>query len=75
MKLCNDVTSTDAITVMGKSVTIDTNGFAFGGTVVPGRNCTLTTADATPDIEKCLGKVRRIFTVSRRKSGMVIIFE
>lgn len=73
VKLCNDVTSTGAITVAKKSITIDTNGFAFGGTVVPGRNCTLATADSTPDIEKYLGKVRRVFTVTYRKPGFAVI--
>ena len=73
VKLCNDVASTAAVVVAKKSVTIDTNGFAFGGTVVPGKNCTMTTAASTPDIEKYLGTVRRTFTVKYHKPGMAIL--
>ena len=73
VKLCNDVASTAAVVVAKKSVTIDTNGFAFGGTVVPGKNCTMTTAASTPDIEKYLGTVRRTFTVKYHKQGMAIL--
>ena len=74
VKLCNDVTSTAAVTVAKKSITIDTNGFAFGGTVVPGSNCTMTTADVTPTIETYLGKTRRVFTVTYKNSGLMLIF-
>ena len=72
VKLCNDVTSTDAVKVTKKSITIDTNGFAFGGTVVPGSNCTLATADVTPGIEKYIGKARRVFTVTYVQQPLIL---
>ena len=74
VKLCNDVTATDAVTVAKKSIAIDTNGFAFGGTIVPGKNCTLVTTTVTPTIETYLGKTRRVFTVTYKNPGMMLIF-
>ena len=75
VKLCNDVTSTAAVVVAKKSVTIDTNGFAFGGTVVPGKYCTMTESDATPEIDQPLGKVRKVFAVTYTNPGFAITIE
>lgn len=62
IKLCNDVTSTDEITI-SKACTIDTNGMTFKGSIVAGQGCELTTSSTTLPVEKMLGKVHTTYTI------------
>ena len=61
IKLCNNITSTDAITI-SKAVKIDTNGMEFKGTFVAGTNYKMTAEEKVLDIEKYLGKKRCTYT-------------
>lgn len=61
IKLCNNIDSTDAITI-SKAVTIDTNGMEFKGTFEPGTNYKMTSKETVLDIEKYLGKKRCTYT-------------
>lgn len=69
--LCNDISSTDAITV-SKACTIETNGMDFKGMIVAGTGYEVTETATTPNVEKMLGKVHRTYVVTM-KAGPVYI--
>lgn len=61
VKLCNNIDSTDTITI-SKAVTIDTNGMEFKGTFEPGTNYKMTSEETVLEIEKYLGKKHCTYT-------------
>ncbi len=63
IKLCNNITAPDTITI-SKAVTIDTNGMEFNGTIVAGDGYKISTVENVLAIEKYIGKVHRTYTVT-----------
>lgn len=61
IKLCNNITSTDTITI-SKAVTIDTNGMEFKGKFVAGDGYEMTKEETVLAIEKYLGKKHCTYT-------------
>lgn len=61
VKLCNNIDSTDEITI-SKAVTIDTNGMEFKGKFVAGTNYKMKLEETVLDIEKYLGKKHCTYT-------------
>lgn len=64
IKLCNDVTSTETITV-SKACTIDTNGMTFKGSIVAGQGYALASQTTTLPVEAMLGKVHTSYTITK----------
>ncbi len=71
VKLCNNIDSTDTITI-SKAVTIDTNGMKFKGSIVEGKHCKLTRQDTVLDIEKYIGKVHTTYTMTKMTPEEII---
>ncbi len=62
IKLCNNIDSTDTITV-SKAVTIDTNGMEFNGTFKPGAPYyEMEVKETVLDVEKAIGKKHIAYT-------------
>lgn len=61
VKLCNNIDSTDTITI-SKAVTIDTNGMEFKGTFEPGKTYEMEVKETVLDVEKAIGKKHIAYT-------------
>ena len=64
IKLCNNIDTTDTITV-SKAVTIDTNGMEFNGTFAPGKTYEMEKKETVLDVEKAIGKKHFTYTFTR----------